>query len=581
MEQKKGGASILWKIMIPVLILGAAGILSGVLTLMSLNSNQRSSAKITGDGIDNIVALQTINIDYEKTMKFSYMYCTAGDDTELKGNIMTALAAYSEEVSAQEEILRANSDYFSEEDMALLEDTFEMIDETQSTVLELLALSDTDTETAIETVTVNMQEWQNTIGGNLSTLIESNSATIAELAASQRTVFEQSFVQSGILIIISVLSLIITVVIINCKVVKPLKRQKEQLYEVITEINNGNGDLTKRLEVKSADEIGASSQGINEFIQTLQNIMSKIISNSNVLDTVVGNVVTNVASSNDSANDVSAIMEELSATMEEVSATTNNVSANTLSVEQRVKNMAEQTEVISQYAQEMKGRAVEMENGARENKDHTSQIMEGITQEMQNALERSKSVEKVAQLTDEILNISSQTNLLALNASIEAARAGEAGKGFAVVADEISQLADSSRETAKNIQTINEMVIEAVKGLVGSSEKIIDYINETVLPDYDSFVKGGQQYNEDATHIDENMAEYAEEVRAIMNSVSEMTDSIEGINSAVEESAKGVTDAAVNIDSLVQSISEVNNQMEENSTVAKNLKEESENFINV
>ena len=155
---------------------------------------------------------------------------------------------------------------------------------------------------------------------------------------------------------------------------------------------------------------------------------------------------------------------------------------------------------------------------------------------MQEALENSKSVEKVAQLTEEILNISSQTNLLTLNASIEAARAGEAGKGFAVVADEIRQLADSSRETANNIQSINEMVIRAVQGLMKSSEEIIAYINKTILPDYESFVKSGQQYSEDA---------------------------------------------AMNVDSLVHAISAVNSQMDENSAVAKNLKEESENFVNV
>lgn len=567
--------------MVPVMVLGIAGILSGVLTLCALNTNQRSSAQITGDGIDNLIALDVIDLDYEKTMKLAYMYCSDGSDKELKQNIMAALQSYAEQVAAQEEILLENKDSFSQEDAALMEETFEKITETQNSILELLALSETDPETATRTLTVNMQQWQSEIGGNLDTLIASNDTTIDGLTKDQRKIFEQSFVFSGILIIISILSFVLTIILVYRSVVKPLKKQKEQLYEVINDINSGNGDLTKRLEVKSNDEIGASSEGINEFIGTLQNIMSKIISNSNVLDTVVGTVVTNVSASNDNANDVSAIMEELSATMEEVSATTNDVSTNTSAVEQRVKNMAEQTEVISKYAQEMKGRAVEIENSARENMEHTSQIMDGITQEMQNALQRSKSVEQVAQLTDEILSISSQTNLLALNASIEAARAGEAGKGFAVVADEIRQLADSSRETANNIQRINEMVIESVKGLVGSSEKIIDYINETVLPDYDFFVKGGQQYNEDATHIDNNMAEYAVAVRAIMASVTEMTESIDGINSAVEESAKGVTDAAVNIDSLVQAITEVNSQMEENSAVAKNLKEESENFVSV
>ncbi len=578
---KKRGMSVLWKIMIPVIVLGIAGILCGIFTLSGLRTNQRSSAKISGTGIDNLVALDEINLDYEKTLKLSYMYLTAGNNTELKQDIMSSLQTYAEKVAKYEDVLRANMSWFTEDEQAVLEETFTTIDETQQTILEILALSDKDSDAAVQQMLVNMQTWQTAIGGNLDTLIEANDDRISTHAANQKSVFEQSFVISGLLIIVSVIAFVVTIMIVLVKVIRPLQLQKKQLYEVIDDINSGNGDLTKRLTVKSNDEIGDSARGINEFIATLQNIMSKIISNSHVLDNVVGNVVGNVASSNDSANDISAIMEELSATMEEVSATTNNVSVSTGSVEQRVQTMASRTDEISRYAQEMKVRAVELENSAKENMEHTNQVIEEITGEMNTALERSKSVEKVAQLTDEILSISSQTNLLALNASIEAARAGEAGKGFAVVADEIRQLADSSRETANNIQTINEMVIEAVKGLVGSSEKIIGYINETVLPDYNSFVTGGQQYNQDATHIDENMAQYAVEVHAIMGSVTEMTEAIDGINSAVEESAKGVTDAAINIDSLVQSISEVNNQMEENSTVAKNLKEESENFVNV
>lgn len=150
----------------------------------------------------------------------------------------------------------------------------------------------------------------------------------------------------------------------------------------------------------------------------------------------------------DNANDISAIMEELSATMEEVSATTNSVSENTTAAEGKVQKMADQTKVMSQYAQDMKKRATELEHTATENMNSTNEMIGEITTEMNQALENSKSVEKVAQLTADILSISSQTNLLALNASIEAARAGEAGKGFAVVADEIRQLADSSRETA-------------------------------------------------------------------------------------------------------------------------------------
>ena len=296
------------------------------------------------------------------------------------------------------------------------------------------------------------------------------------------------------------------------------------------------------------------------------------------MEGVVEAVDKSVAASNDSASDLSAMTEELSATMQDVGQSVNVINDSANNVREDVDIIASKSNEINTFSKQMKEDADNMESNARNNMEQTSEKVGEILEVLNNAIEDSKSVDQVNNLTNDILSISSQTNLLALNASIEAARAGEAGKGFAVVADEIRQLADSSRETANNIQTINEQVIEAVQGLVVSSEKIVGYINENILPDYRAFVQGGQQYNDDATHIDNTMAEYAGEAQDILATMMEMTEAIEGISRAVEESANGVTDAATNIDSLVQSMSTVNGQMEENSTVAKNLKEESAAF---
>ncbi len=578
-EKRKVG--ILSKIMLPVLILGIAGLVGSISTLMSLRTNESSSDVVAGNGIDAIVALDELSIKFEQTQKLTMVYCTAGSNADLKQYVTEQLQTYSEKVTKYEDQLKDMKGYLSDDDMNTLDDTIEMLDTAQQETLALIAQADTDPQGAITAAVEKHTEWSSTLAANIDKLVENNDNRIEKLTGDRRAAYKRSFIIANIMTAVIAVAFILTVVVAYKSIVLPLRKQKEQLLDVIDDINNGKGDLTKRLTVSSKDEIGESSAGINRFIETLQGIMSNIISNSHTLDGVVGSVASSVASSNDSANDISAIMEELSATMQEVSATTNNVSDSTGSAEEMVKDMAEQTDMLSGYAQQMKIRAVELEKGAKENMDNTSTVINQITEEMQEALDNSKSVEKVSQLTDEILSISSQTNLLALNASIEAARAGEAGKGFAVVADEIRQLADSSRETANNIQSINEMVILAVQGLVKSSEKIISYINDTILPDYGSFVKSGQQYSDDAVHIDESMTAYAENARNILERMTEIAEAIEGISQAVEESANGVTDAAMNVDSLVQSISDVNGQMQENSSVAKNLKEEAENFVNV
>lgn len=574
----KKKSSVIAKLIIPVAVLGCIAIMIAGVSLYSMTAVQKESNQISGEGVRATICMDEINLAFANTQKLTLALC-AEPSKDLYEYVASQLTEYQSNVDSYEKELLAMDHYFTADDIQLMNETFDLLTEAQGTTVELMQTAMAgDSAAAVAKANSVMTEWSDTIAVNMDTLISRNDELVKQNIQEQKDLYNQNMILSLILLAISFVAFVMVVVVIIKTVVKPLRKQTSKLTEIIDEIKGGHGDLTKRVTVKSMDEIGQSSIGINHFIETLQNIMSNIISNSNVLDGVVGNVASSVAASSDNANDISAIMEELSATMEEVSATTNSVSENTTAAEGKVQKMADQTKVMSQYAQDMKKRATELEHTATENMNSTNEMIGEITTEMNQALENSKSVEKVAQLTADILNISSQTNLLALNASIEAARAGEAGKGFAVVADEIRQLADSSRETANNIQTINEQVIEAVQGLVVSSEKIVGYINENILPDYRAFVQGGQQYNDDATHIDNTMAEYAGEAQDILATMMEMTEAIEGISRAVEESANGVTDAATNIDSLVQSMSTVNGQMEENSTVAKNLKEESAAF---
>ena len=574
----KKKSSVIAKLIIPVAVLGCIAIMIAGVSLYSMTAVQKESNQISGEGVRATICMDEINLAFANTQKLTLALC-AEPSKDLYEYVASQLTEYQSNVDSYEKELLAMDHYFTADDIQLMNETFDLLTEAQGTTVELMQTAMAgDSAAAVAKANSVMTEWSDTIAVNMDTLISRNDELVKQNIQEQKDLYNQNMILSLILLAISFVAFVMVVVVIIKTVVKPLRKQTSELTEIIDEIKGGHGDLTKRVTVKSMDEIGQSSIGINHFIETLQNIMSNIISNSNVLDGVVGNVASSVAASSDNANDISAIMEELSATMEEVSATTNSVSENTTAAEGKVQKMADQTKVMSQYAQDMKKRATELEHTATENMNNTNEMIGEITTEMNQALENSKSVEKVAQLTADILNISSQTNLLALNASIEAARAGEAGKGFAVVADEIRQLADSSRETANNIQTINEQVIEAVQGLVVSSEKIVGYINENILPDYRAFVQGGQQYNDDATHIDNTMAEYAGEAQDILATMMEMTEAIEGISRAVEESANGVTDAATNIDSLVQSMSTVNGQMEENSTVAKNLKEESAAF---
>ena len=587
MKKSRRFVSVKSKILLPVAILGLISVIIAFIGLSSVTTVQNKSKDISEKGLEATVLLDDLNLKFSDCQKLVLAYI---GNPPMHPDIMKSqyevlaekLVEFQDSVAKDQEKLLGMEGYFSPDELELMKATFDRMNQAEEETVQIVQTYAARNQIgALTMANTCMDDWRSNIADNLETLTMKNSEKVnIAIAQQSQMALKAQLLSIGLLAVALVVFIIVVLIVLN-EVVKPLQNQRKELNAIIEEINAGQGDLTKRVSVRSHDEIGQASDNINHFIETLQNIMSNIINNSNVLDGVVGNVAESVSSSSDSANDISAIMEELSATMEEVSATTSTVSENTVSADGRIREMNEQTKVISKYAQEMRERAEALENTATENMNNTSRVIGEITEEMNLALENSKSVEKVAQLTDDILSISSQTNLLALNASIEAARAGEAGKGFAVVADEIRQLADSSRETANNIQTINEQVIDAVQGLVKSSEKIITYINESVLPDYQSFVEGGQQYSTDANHIDTTMDECSNMAGEIQATMAKITDAIEGINRAVEESANGVTDAAVSIDSLVQSISTVSGQMEENSAVAKNLKEESSSFVNV
>ena len=208
-------------------------------------------------------------------------------------------------------------------------------------------------------------------------------------------------------------------------------------------------------------------------------------------------------------------------------------------------------------------------------------MLNEIRSSLNSALEESRTVEKINQLTQEILDISSQTNLLSLNASIEAARAGDAGRGFSVVADEIRVLADGSAKTAGNIQSISLLVTNAVNKLAKNAEDMIHFIDDKVIKDYDDLVSVAQQYERDTDDVNELFREFAGNTSDINSTIQSITQGINNISIAADESARGVATAAENVVNLVDSISMIQEETENHRQISSQLEEEVNRFKNV
>ena len=563
-------------LVIPVLILGICSMVSLAMTGVSLRSVSNVSKNIAQKQINSVSCLDAVKSNVIEMQKEVMSYCLITQDSQRESVVKNITRLKNDTESY---LKKLNTMLQSDE----LEKKLDTLDANYRTyekkVNEIREIASTDAMTALEDANRTLGKYGTAVESMADKMIASND----KITKSQVRDFSAKSSQANLVIttaFIMVIIIIIAVVLcIELIVIKPLKKIDKELGVIIDEINNDKGDLTKRININRKDEIGKVATNINVFIEKLQTIMQKITSNSKQLDETVGNVVGKVNTANGSACDISAVMEELSATMEEVAATVKNIDENTAVANTKVDKMTIETGNVVDYSNEMNERAIKLQETAQANKDETTQMVSSIIEELKNAMKESKKVEKISQLTSDILSISSQTNLLALNASIEAARAGEAGKGFAVVADEIRELAESSRNTANNIQEINEMVISAVEGLISSSNKIVDYVDETILPDYDDFVSSGKQYNDDSTHIKNIMDEFTGLSNDMQKTIKSMVDAINGITKAVEESADGVTSAAMSVDSLVADMNDVNKEMDTNQNVSDKLRKETECFV--
>ena len=567
--------SIRFKILIPVCILGILAILIAAYDSASVDSMQDGITELQQVGIEALSALDQTSIATQKMGKMALAY------TQLQGEGREAVWGQVESANAtiEEQLAIARSVLTSDGAQEGLNAIKAATDELYSTVKHLKECVDSgDTEQVTQIIRNDMNTVSTAAESVINEVINYNYADIEEISTYQHKVYIWASVISTVFVILLIVTFIITVIIINHYVIARLRRHAIKIDEIISSIERGEGDLSLRLTISNSDELGRLAVNMNRFMEVLERVMKKLNEDSVSLDKIVTNVTEKAANANTNAYEVSAVTEELSATMEEIAATTAGVDQNAMNVMNELNEMQKSTDNIVVYANEMKERATALEQSASENKRNTIKMVAPIIEKIKAAIENSKEIEKIGALTGEILSISSQTNLLALNASIEAARAGEAGKGFAVVADEIRQLADSSRETANNIQQINGTVLTLVQDLIDNSKEITGYLEGTVLNDYNNFVSSGKQYRDDAEHVDSEMTMYAERSTEITNTVSRMVESINGITRAVDESANGVTNVAESIQSLVSEVDVVNSEMVQNAEIACSLREEVQRF---
>ena len=573
--KKKSYISTKFIILIPVFILGFVSVVSNILAVTNIKRVNANATQIANGYMSCISELGDIQKETLLIHRLGLSHIVATD--------LNTMISLVETIRSEQETLETYLDdfqeYVTDDNKAEYDALVSNYEGMKYELANLMAYSaNNDNEAAYALANGKIADYSSAMQESIAA-IRTNVSENADVAKEQlAAVYRTSIAASTASIIISVAALLAALICVFRLVIIPLLKTQKEITNIIEDIDKREGDLTRRVSVHANQEVAAVGNGINVFMDKLQDIFKVIVNNSTRMESVVGEVRDSVVTSNGSVSDLSALTEELSATMEEMSANASLINTNTESVKQEVDQIAERTSEINAYTREMKEHADSMEASARENMESTGAKVNEILTVLNQAIEDSKSVNQVNSLTDDILNIASQTNLLALNASIEAARAGEAGRGFSVVATEISQLAAASQEAANRIQQINRVVTEAVGNLTEHSNGLVQYMNDSILPEFEAFVDAGSAYREKATHIETSMGDFTEKTEVLKKTMAEIADSINTIAHAIEEGVKGVSSAADSTQVLVGDMEDITRHMDENQHIAADFKRETEVF---
>ncbi|SCX97324.1 methyl-accepting chemotaxis protein [Butyrivibrio sp. INlla14] len=362
---------------------------------------------------------------------------------------------------------------------------------------------------------------------------------------------------------------------------RKVNQMADEINGIISDIKNNKGNLNARVETQTSSELVHIKDGFNLFIETLQGILRQVKDGTVILTESSENMTNQIMLASDNITNTSAALEELSASMQNVSDTARVMNDKLDDVKGATDNINNGVEDGTAKAEEIRAEAIVIKEDAQNKKDNTGAKMEELSTVLEQSVKDSEKVAQINELTKVILDIASQTNLLALNASIEAARAGEAGKGFAVVASEISSLAENSRQTAGNIQVISNEVTEAVTSLATNANQVLEFINTTVLADYDAFVDTGEKYEETARLINEMLDGISTQSQSLNTIMGEMADSVTSISESVEQASEAINQSAEHSQDIVDEISGISSAMDTNNDVTEKLNDSTRQFITI
>ena len=525
----KGRLTLQQRLVIPIILLGLVAFLSNVLAVFSINNVHANAGTIVDEYMVSEGKLEEIRRSLMDIHRLALSHIVAADHAtmiRLVQEIKAEEAALGEQLSdyapfasgADEEVYRSLLSSY---------DSFK-----HALVYLVCASADSKTQEAYNMANGDVASWSAAAEQDIDTLYASVSSQATAARSRLTFVYVTALVISAATLVAGVLLVAAAFRIIRKHVIAPIQDAMGTLQD-------------------SSERISGVTQEVRQRTRT------------------------------SSVRDLSGLTEQLSAALEEIASSTSSIRGGTTGTQSDAQDMAEECSAITAYSVEMRGRAEVMEQSAlRETEAVRAKTAEIMTM-LDQAIEKSRSVDQIGVLTKDILDISSSTNLIAINASIEAARAGAAGAGFSVVAQEVHKLADSCAETASHIQKVSGEVTGAVSYLAESARELAGYLSQAILTQLEQSVQAGQQYRQDSDYIGRAMEAFNQKTVRLKAAMDEIAGSISSISGAIDGAASGITGAAGNTRVLVDDMASITARMDINQEIVEELQKQMDVFANL
>ncbi|MBZ9686329.1 methyl-accepting chemotaxis protein [Clostridium estertheticum] len=406
---------------------------------------------------------------------------------------------------------------------------------------------------------------QDKVLDELGTIVECNMKEAGEMQSLNKGVTSKSLKEMQSLFIVGILIALILGYLISSMISRQLKKVTSFAKAF------GEGDLTEIIDITKRDEIGILASELNKAGGNVKSLISEIISSVAELSATSEEVSATALDITEKMELINESTRQITQGTEELSAITEEVNASTVDITSFAQDLAEKAAFGNISSTEIQKRALNVKETGLNSSNNTQKIYKSRQEEINDAIEKGKIVEKIKIIADTIGSISSQTNLLALNAAIEAARAGEHGKGFSVVADEVRKLAVESSNSVSEIQEVITKVQEAFKNITYNAEGVLNFIAEHVTPNYSFFIESGEKYEKDAEFFSSMSDEIAKKAKLVLQSIETVGSAIENVSATSQQSAANSEEIMNGINETTLAVEDISKSAQSQAEMAEKL----------